>query len=82
MKPHQQHPSPKQFTEMLAAPKMTQEKRRLERAMIYMEKKKMAQDIMIFSVAISFWTSGVAPGNNFSRVYSSLQRAAGYPGAH
>ena len=67
---------------MLAASQMSRSMERQERGMIYMEKKKMAQDIMIFSVAISFWTSGVAPGNNFSRVYSSLQRAAGYPGAH
>ena len=57
---------------MLAASQMSKELRRQERAMIYMEKKKMAQDIMIFGVAISFWTSGVAPGNNFSRLYSSL----------
>ena len=52
--------------------KMSQELRRQEKVLIDMEKKKMAQDIMIFNVAISFWTSGVAPGNNFSRVYSSL----------
>ena len=57
---------------MLAAPQMSKGLQRLECAMIYMEAKKMAQDIMIFGVAISFWTSGVAPGNNFSRVYSSL----------
>ena len=67
---------------MLAASQMSRRMERQERGMIYMENQKMAQDIMIFSVAISFWTSGVAPGNNFSRVYSSLQRAAGYPGAH
>ena len=52
--------------------KMSKTLQRQERALIYMEQKKMAQDIMIFNVAISFWTSGVAPGNNFSRVYSSL----------
>ena len=57
---------------MLAASQMSKELRRQERGMIHMEQIKMAQDIMIFSVAISFWTSGVAPGNNFSRLYSSL----------
>ena len=51
---------------------MNKQLRRQERGMIHMEQIKMAQDIMIFSVAISFCTSGVAPGNNFSRVYSSL----------
>ena len=67
---------------MLAFNPMSKKWQRLERGLVHMEQKKMAQDIMIFNVAISFWTSGVAPGNNFSRVYSSLQRAAGYPGAH
>ncbi len=55
---------------MLAASHMSKGLQRLEREMMYMETKKMAQDIMIFGVAISFWTSGVAAGNNFWRVYS------------
>jgi len=72
--------SPEELTAMLAAyeeirertSQMNKELRRQERGMIHMEQIKMAKDIMIFSVAISFWTSGVAPGNNFSRLYSSL----------
>ena len=57
---------------MMGQTRMGKDLRRQERGFDYMETKKMAQDIMIFNVAISFWTSGVAPGNNFSRVYSSL----------
>ena len=61
-----------QMATQMGQTRMSKELRRQEKVLIYMEKKKMAQDIMIFNVAISFWTSGVAPGNNFSRVYSSL----------
>jgi len=73
--PHELHPSLDQLAEMLAYAEpaaMCKKLRRLERGLIYMEKERMAQDIMMFSVAISFWTSGVAPGHNFSMVYSSL----------
>jgi len=71
--PHELHPSPDQLAEMLAyaePAKMSKRWRQLERGLIHKEKGRMAQDIM--SVAISFWMSGVAPGHNFSMVYSSL----------
>ena len=58
---------------MLAASQMSKELRRQERAMIYMEKKKMAQDIMIFSVAISS-TPVFGPGPTISMTETTKLR--------